>query len=341
MKQFWTPQKVFVTGCAGFIGSHFLKWVLKNHPQIKIIHLDALTYAGNLETIKEVIDHPQHQFIKGDIRDTELVDKHLKDCDTLIHFAAESHVDRSIDGPSAFVDTNIRGTFQLLECARKIKDIRYVQISTDEVYGSLHDEGQFTEDSPMAPNSPYSASKASADLLVRSYHHTFGLNTITTRCSNNYGPFQFPEKLIPLMISNAVANKSLPVYGDGKNVRDWIHAEDHSRGVWAATCFGQPGQVYNFGSDNEWPNIEIVKKILSLLNKPESLIQYVKDRPGHDRRYAIDASKAKRELGWTPQISFEEGLKSTVQWYLENTQWVASVQSGDYRLFFERWYKNR
>jgi dTDP-glucose 4,6-dehydratase len=336
------PKKILATGCAGFIGSYFLRWLIGHDEAVEVIHLDALTYAGNLENIKDILKNPRHRFVKGDIRDSVLVNKLVNEADTIINFAAESHVDRSIDGPKAFVDTNINGTFNLLEAARKkASKIRFVQISTDEVYGSLGTTGLFTEETPLAPNSPYSASKAAADMLVRSYHHTFGLDTVTTRCSNNYGPFQFPEKLIPLMIQNALSGKSLPVYGDGMNIRDWIHVEDHSIGVWAATTKGKSGEVYNLGSENEWPNIEIVKKLLQLLNKPESLIKYVKDRPGHDKRYAIDASKSKNELGWFAKTSFEKGLEATVEWYLANQPWVTSVTSGEYKTFFDRWYSER
>jgi len=337
----WKPKKILLTGCAGFIGSNFLKMILKDQPEVEVTHVDALTYAGNLETIKEVLDHPRHKFIKGDIRDNELCHKLVSQADTVVNFAAETHVDRSIDGPRAFIETNITGTFNLLEAARKNSHIRYLQISTDEVYGSLGTTGQFTEETPLAPNSPYSAAKASADLLVRSYHHTFKLNTITTRCSNNYGPFQFPEKLIPVMVLNAKNEKPLPVYGDGKNIRDWIHVSDHSRGVWAALTYGRAGEVYNLGSDNEWTNIEIVRLILKHLNRPETLIKYVKDRPGHDLRYAIDASKAKEHLGWSAQVPFETGIRETIDWYLSNDSWLQSVQSGEYRSFFDRWYKDR
>ncbi len=332
---------MLVTGCAGFIGSNFLKMILKEQSDIEVIHLDALTYAGNLESIKDVIDHPRHKFVKGDIKDAGLCEKLVAQVDTVVHFAAESHVDRSIDGPKAFIETNITGTFNLLEAARKKPELRYLQISTDEVYGSLGDTGLFTEETPLQPNSPYSSSKAAADLLVRSYHHTFGLNTITTRCSNNYGPFQFPEKLIPVIVLNAKADKALPVYGNGMNIRDWIHVSDHSRGVWAALTGGKAGELYNLGSDNEWANIDIVKLILKHMGKPESLIKYVKDRPGHDLRYAIDASKSKKELGWSAKVKFEQGLAETIDWYLGNEAWLKSVQSGDYRSFFDRWYKER
>ena len=335
-------MKVLVSGAAGFIGSNFIKWLLQNEEQVNITHVDALTYAGNLESIKELLDHPRHQFIKGDICDVQLMNELVVEQDIIINFAAESHVDRSIDGPQAFVNTNINGTFNLLEaCRHHNSKARFVQVSTDEVYGSLGEDGLFTEQTPLQPNSPYSASKAAADLLVRSYFHTFKLDTITTRCSNNYGAYQFPEKLIPLMIMKAKNNESLPVYGDGLNVRDWIHVLDHGRGVWAAATKGQSGEVYNFGSDNEWTNIDIVKEILKLLDKPESLITFVKDRPGHDKRYAIDASKAKKELEWQPKVSFAEGLKTTVQWYLENTNWLESVTSGEYQNFYNKWYKER
>lgn len=335
-------QKILVTGCAGFIGSNFLRWVFQNQKDVSVVHVDALTYAGNLENLGEWLESPRHKFVKGDIKNFDLMKELVSDVDAVLNFAAESHVDRSIDGPKAFIETNVNGTFSLLEATRAMKKpIRFLQVSTDEVYGSLGDKGLFTEETPLAPNSPYSASKASSDLLVRSYHHTFGLDTITTRCSNNYGPFQFPEKLIPLMIKNASEGLPLPVYGDGLNVRDWIHVEDHNRGVWAALTLGKTGETYNFGSDNEWPNIEIVKTILKKLNKPESLIKFVKDRPGHDRRYAIDASKAKKELSWKPLVGFDEGLTKTINWYLENQKWVKSVTSGDYKNFFERWYKDR
>lgn len=335
-------MKVLVTGCAGFIGSNFIKWALEAKPDWEITHLDALTYAGNLESIKEVLDHPRHHFFKGDIRDENKVRELVPQQDMILNFAAESHVDRSIDGPKEFIDTNVMGTFQLLEAVKNLNPkARYVQVSTDEVYGSLEEEGYFTEETPLAPNSPYSASKASADLLVRAYHHTFGLDTVTTRCSNNYGAFQFPEKLIPLMISKAENNESLPVYGDGQNVRDWIHVKDHCRGIWAAATEGKSGEVYNFGSNNEWKNIDIVKEILGLLDRPESLITFVKDRPGHDKRYAIDSAKANKELGWEPEISFKEGLKETVQWYQNNKDWLQSVKSGDYASFYDRWYEKR
>lgn len=332
-------MNILVTGGAGFIGSNFVKWLHDSNPSASITNLDALTYSGNLENIKELLKSPRHRFVKGDICDTKLTEELIAKTDLIINFAAESHVDRSIDGPQKFITTNIQGTFNLLESTRKTNPkIRFVQVSTDEVYGSLGATGKFTEETSLAPNSPYSSSKASADLLVRSYHHTFGMDTVTTRCSNNYGAYQFPEKLIPLMIFRAQKNESLPVYGDGKNIRDWIHVLDHNRGVWAAAIKGKSGEVYNFGSDNEWENIKIVKELLKILNKPESLITFVKDRPGHDKRYAIDSSKAQNELGWKPEISFEKGLKETVDWYLSNKEWLTSVTTGEYQKFFSRWY---
>lgn len=334
-------KKILVTGGAGFIGSHFIRYALNTDANLHITNLDLLTYAGNLENLNDLNTNKRLQFVKGDILDQKLVEKLLDDCDGIINFAAESHVDRSILGPEAFVQTNIIGTQRLLEAARHKKIRRFLQISTDEVYGTLGDTGRFSELTPLAPNSPYSASKAAADFLCRSFHHTFGMNVVTTRCSNNYGPFQFPEKLIPLMISNARQNKDLPVYGDGLNVRDWIYVEDHCAAVMAVYEKGRPGDVYNIGSDNEWPNIQIVKKILQVLGKPESLIKFVKDRPGHDRRYAIDSAKIRNELGWSPQTTFEKGLNKTIAWYLENEDWLKNVQSGAYQKYYETQYHNR
>lgn len=330
-------MKILVTGGAGFIGCNFIKWMLKNQPSVKILNLDTLTYAGNLESLKNEMS--SHEFIKGDITDSKLTRELVERVDAVLNFAAESHVDRSIDGPKVFIETNINGTFNLLESVRAVKpQMRYLQVSTDEVYGSLGPTGKFTEETPLAPNSPYSSSKASADLLVRAYHHTFGMDTITTRCSNNYGPYQFPEKLIPLMISNAMTDKKLPVYGDGMNVRDWIFVEDHCEGIWMSLQKGKAGDVYNFGGNAEYPNIEIVKTILKHLRKPESLIEYVKDRPGHDKRYAMDCRKAEKELGWKPRTNFPDGLAKTIGWYLENQPWVKSVTSGAYQEFYQRWY---
>ncbi|MBK9294814.1 MAG: dTDP-glucose 4,6-dehydratase [Oligoflexia bacterium] len=334
-------KKLLVTGGAGFIGGHFVKLALKKHPNLEIINLDLLTYAGNLENLSELKEHKRHKFVKGNILDRSLVSELLaQGCDGVVNFAAESHVDRSITGPDAFIQTNIVGTQKLLEASRKASVKRFLQISTDEVYGTLGDTGEFSEETPLAPNSPYSASKASADLICRAYHHTYNMDVVVTRCSNNYGPNQFPEKLIPLMINNARAEKSLPVYGDGLNVRDWIYVEDHCQGVLDVLMKGKSGEVYNIGSDNEWPNIEIVKKLLNLLDKPQSLITFVKDRPGHDRRYAIDSSKIKRELGWKPSYDFETGLKKTVQWYLENDKWLSGVLDGSYMEYYQKQYSN-
>lgn len=344
---------ILVTGGAGFIGSNFIRLVLKERPSYKVINLDALTYAGNLENLRDVEGHPQYRFIKGNICDRNLVEEVFGDFkpNIVVNFAAESHVDRSIEDPRAFLETNIIGTYVLLETARKywnqteakIQQLmdKFIQVSTDEVYGELGEYGYFTEESPLAPNSPYSASKASADMLARAYFKTYKLPVIITRCSNNYGQYQFPEKLIPLMITNALEDKELPVYGDGMNVRDWIHVEDHCRGILAALERGIPGEVYNFGCNNERKNIEIVELILKELGKPRELIRFVKDRPGHDRRYAIDASKARKELGWEPKINFEEGIRSTIQWYIENKEWWQRIKSGEYREYYEKMYSKK
>lgn len=333
---------VLVTGGAGFIGSNFILYLLKTYPQFHIINLDKLTYAGNLDNLKSIENHPNYTFIRGDICDEKLVGEIVaKGVDYLINFAAESHVDRSITDPGIFVRTNVLGTQVLLEAAKKYKIKKYIQISTDEVYGSLGREGYFTETSPLAPNSPYSASKASADLLVRAYYKTFGLNVNITRCSNNYGPYQFPEKLIPLMISNALEGKELPVYGDGLYVRDWLYVEDHCRAIDVVMRQGKPGEIYNIGGSNEKTNLEIVKLILRELNKPESLIRFVKDRPGHDRRYAIDSSKIQKELNWKPQYDFLSGLKLTIQWYQEHVDWWRKIKSGEYQEYYQKMYQNR
>lgn len=334
---------VFVTGGAGFIGSHFIKWALQQSHIETVYNLDALTYSGNLKSLEEELELPQHHFLKGTLQNPESYRKELAEADLIFNFAAESHVDRSIDSPEPFINTNILGTFQILETFRKYgkNGARFVQISTDEVYGSLGKTGFFTEDTALAPNSPYSSSKASADLLVRSYFHTYNLPLITTRCSNNYGPYQFPEKLIPLMIQRALQSEPLPVYGDGSNVRDWIYVEDHARGVWLAGINGVPGEVYNFGSHQEKTNLEVVTEILRYLKKPESLIRFVKDRPGHDLRYAIDPAKAQRELKWEPRVKFEAGLAKTIDWYLQNQEWVKSVASGEHLKFNENWYQSR
>jgi dTDP-glucose 4,6-dehydratase len=324
-------KTILVTGGAGFIGSNFIKYMLNTHDEYNIVNFDVLTYAGNLDNLKDIETDPRYTFIKGDITDFDPVNNVMKDVDFVVHFAAESHVDRSIQGPEIFTTTNVLGTQILLDSAKSNSIKRFVHVSTDEVYGSLGDDGYFTEQTKLAPNSPYSASKASSDLLARSYFKTFGFPVITTRCSNNYGPYQFPEKLIPLMISNAKADKKLPVYGDGMNVRDWLYVEDHCRAVDAVLHKGLEGEVYNIGGNNEWHNIDIVKLLLKELGKPESLIEFVEDRLGHDKRYAIDASKISDETGWKPLEDFENGIKKTIRWYVENEEWLSRISSGAYR----------
>jgi dTDP-glucose 4,6-dehydratase len=336
-------ESVLVTGGAGFIGSNFVRMLVERRPGLRVVNFDALTYAGNLENVAELDGRDGYAFVKGDICDGALVLETLKKhaVDTIVHFAAESHVDRSILSADAFIRTNVQGTQTLLEAGKAARVKRHVQVSTDEVYGSLDETGKFLETTPLAPNSPYSASKAGADLLCRAWRHTHGMDVVVTRCSNNYGPYQFPEKLIPLMIVKAMGDQQLPVYGDGMNVRDWIHVRDHCAGVLAATEKGRAGEVYNFGAENECPNIEIVKLILGGLGKPESLIQYVKDRPGHDRRYAIDATKARTELGWSPTVTFAEGLRETIDWYLKNERWWRRVMTGEYQKYYEKNYAGK
>lgn len=321
-------MKILVTGGCGFIGSNFILHMMSNHNDFEIVNLDAMTYAGNQDNLLSVAKDRRYTFVKGDICDqqncADLFAKH--DFDAVVHFAAESHVDRSISGPSAFVVTNVLGTQNLLECARRawkgtLHSKRFIHISTDEVYGTLGRSGFFTETTPLAPNSPYSASKAGSDLFARSYFETYGFPAIITRCSNNYGPYQFPEKLIPLMITNAMADIPLPVYGDGLNVRDWLHVADHCAAIETVLQKGTPGQVYNIGGSNEWHNIDIVKLILAELGKPQTLITFVEDRLGHDRRYAIDAGKIKRDLGWAPATKFDDGIRMTIKWYAENKWW--------------------
>lgn len=313
-----TFPTILITGGAGFIGSNFVRYMRNTHLRTRLINLDALTYAGNLDNLSNMDEDAQYTFIQGDITDHTIVDAAMAQCEWVIHFAAESHVDRSLEGPEVFIKSNVLGTQILLEYAKKYNIKKFVHVSTDEVYGSLGPEGYFTEETPLAPNSPYAASKAGSDLCVRAYHETFGFPAIITRCSNNYGPYQFPEKLIPLMISNALVDKSLPVYGDGLHIRDWLYVEDHCRAIDAILHYGKNGEVYNIGGHNTWANIDIVKFILKALNKPESLITYVNDRPGHDRRYAIDASKIKSDCGWEPMMPFEAGLEQTIQWYLQH-----------------------
>ncbi|MFA6468679.1 MAG: dTDP-glucose 4,6-dehydratase [Bacteroidota bacterium] len=336
-------KNILVTGGAGFIGSNFVQFMLNKYPDYKIVNFDSLTYAGNLENLTTIEQHSNYLFVKGDICSKEQVSAVFRQhaIDTVVHFAAESHVDRSITGPAVFVQTNVVGTQVLLDVSREFGIERFLHVSTDEVYGSLGATGYFTEETPMHPNSPYSASKASSDLLVLAYQHTFGFPAVVTRCSNNYGPYQFPEKLIPLMIANAMNDKPLPVYGDGLNVRDWLYVEDHCSAISAVLHGGTLGDVYNIGGHNEWKNIDIVKLVLKEVGKPESLITYVKDRPGHDRRYAIDATKIKNELGWVPAYQFESGIKKTVQWYLANTQWWERIISGEYKKYYAAQYSER
>jgi dTDP-glucose 4,6-dehydratase len=326
-------RRILVTGGCGFIGANFVRWALGTYPQLHITNLDALTYAGNLDNLQDLPGVERYQFVRGDVADRPLVFELLaQGFDAVVHFAAESHVDRSISDATPFLMTNVVGTQCLLDAARAAGIPRYVQVSTDEVYGSLGpDDAPFTEETPLAPNSPYAASKAGADLLVRAAHHTHSLAAVITRCSNNYGPYQFPEKLIPLFITNALADKPLPVYGDGKQVRDWIHVQDHCRGIDCALRGGQPGAIYNLGGRCEKNNLDVTHTVLSLTGKPASLIRHVTDRPGHDRRYAIDCSLAERELGWAPTIDFQEGLAATVAWYRDHPEWVERVLSGVYR----------
>jgi len=336
-------NRILVTGGAGFIGGNFVRMALSEHPDTFIVNLDNLTYAGNLENLAGFLDHPNHKFIKGDICDGSVVAKIIGDygIDAIINFAAQTHVDRSITGAKIFIETNVTGTLTLLEAARDKKLERFIQISTDEVYGSLGPQGKFTEHTPLSPNSPYSASKAAADHLVGAFGRTWGLKYNITRCSNNYGPYQFPEKLIPLMINNALNNRELPVYGDGLYVRDWLYVYDHCTAIWAVLQKGRPGEIYNVGGGNEKTNMEVVNLILDRLGKPKSLIRHVKDRPGHDRRYAIDASKIISELGWKPSVTFEQGIGKTIDWYLENAGWLARIVSGDYQKYYDSMYAGR
>ena len=336
-------MKLLVTGGAGFIGSNFVRYMVNKYPEYQIYNLDLLTYAGNLENLKDIENKSNYHFVKGDIANRDFVNKLFEDekFDYVLNFAAESHVDRSITNPEIFVQTNIQGTLVLLDAAKKFRVKKYLQVSTDEVYGTLGETGYFTETTPLAPNSPYSASKTGADLLVRAYHETYDLPVNITRCSNNYGPYHFPEKLIPLMIINALNDKELPIYGDGLNVRDWLHVEDHCQAIDLVLHKGRNGEVYNVGGNNERTNIEIVKTILKQLGKPESLIKFVKDRPGHDRRYAIDATKLREELGWKPKYTFETGIEQTIKWYLDNQEWWQNIISGEYQEYFKSQYGDR
>ena len=334
---------ILVTGGAGFIGSNFIRYMLEKHSDYRIINFDKLTYAGNLENLTGLEKDPRYAFEKGDICDKTRVQTCVirYEIDAIVHFAAESHVDRSILGAAEFVQTNIVGTNILLDVAKEMRIKRFLQVSTDEVYGSLGATGLFTEETPLHPNSPYSASKASADMLALAYQHTFGMPVVITRCSNNYGPYQFPEKLIPLMIANALNDKPLPVYGDGMNVRDWLHVKDHCSAIDTVLHGGRVGEVYNVGGNNEKPNIEIVQLILKSLGKPESLVAYVEDRKGHDRRYAIDSGKIRRELGWKPEYTFEAGIEETIRWYVENQLWWKRIISGEYQKYYQTLYGGR
>jgi len=334
---------ILVTGGAGFIGSNYLLMMVDKYPEDYFINVDSLTYAGNLKNLVSLGDRLNYIFYKVDIHDSTALEAVFRKekPDAVIHFAAESHVDRSIENPLIFAETNVLGTINLINYARKYGVARYVQVSTDEVYGSLGQEGFFTETTPLLPNSPYSASKASADCFVRAAVETYGMNASITRCSNNYGPYQFPEKLIPLMIWRALEGKPLPVYGDGLNVRDWLYVDDHCLAIDTVLRQGQSGEVYNVGGHNERTNLEIIQEILLILNKSDSLIQFVTDRPGHDRRYAIDASKIKQQLNWVPTTNFKDGIKKTVQWYLSNEQWWRDILSGEYQSYYSDMYINR
>ncbi len=335
-----TAVTVLVTGACGFIGSNLVHWILGRRPDWRVVNLDKLTYAGNLANVAQLEGHPRYRFVKGDILDGALVQQLLDEegVTAVFHLAAESHVDRSILAPASFVETNVGGTQVLLDAARAAGVKRFVHVSTDEVYGSLGSSGQFTEETPLDPSSPYSASKAASDLLALAYFRTFGLPVVVTRCSNNYGPYQFPEKLIPLLIANASQDIPLPVYGDGLNVRDWIHVDDHCTGLVATMERGRAGQIYNLGGGNERQNLTIVRSVLEILGKPESLIRFVEDRKGHDRRYAIDDTKARRELGWSPEHDFDQGLRATVRWYQTNRGWWERIVSGEYRSYYARQY---
>ena len=333
-------MKVLLTGGAGFIGSNFVHYMLRRYPDYDIVVLDKLTYAGNLKNLESALQNPRFKFVRHDICDPSVAE-HVTGADAVVHMAAESHVDRSIESAAEFVRTNVEGTLRMLDAARQAKVPRFVHVSTDEVYGSLGATGKFTETTPLSPNSPYSATKASSDLLALAYFHTHKFPALVTRCSNNYGPYQFPEKLIPLMIAQASSDQPLPVYGKGENVRDWIHVEDHCRAIDTVLHKGRDGEVYNIGGNSERRNLDVVKMILSLVGKPESLIKYVTDRPGHDLRYAIDSTKMKQQLGWEPRWTFNDGLAATVRWYQDNASWVEETRSGAYRDYFDRHYLRR
>ncbi|MDN3361252.1 dTDP-glucose 4,6-dehydratase [Priestia megaterium] len=336
-------MNILVTGGAGFIGSNFVRHMVETYPSYGIVNYDLLTYAGNLENLKDIEGHENYTFVKGDINNRELVDHLVKyhNIDVIVNFAAESHVDRSITEPDVFIKSNVLGTQALLDVAKANNLKKYVQVSTDEVYGSLGETGYFTEETPLDPNSPYSASKAGADMLVSAYHETFGMNVNITRCSNNYGPYHFPEKLIPLMVTNALEGKELPIYGDGKNVRDWLHVKDHCAAIDLVIHKGEPGEIYNVGGHNERTNNEIVHLIVEKLNAPKQLIKFVEDRLGHDRRYAIDPTKLTTELGWKPKYTFDTGIVETIQWYLDNQDWWKNIKSGDYVNYYNKQYGDK
>jgi dTDP-glucose 4,6-dehydratase len=334
-------MKIFVTGGAGFIGSNFIRHVLGLEKGNAVVNYDKLTYAGNLANLESIANNPAYSFVRGDICDGPALEAAMAGCDAVVHFAAESHVDRSIYEPAPVIETNVTGTFILLQIARKLEVQRFVHISTDEVYGDIPPGVFSDEDSQLRPSSPYSASKAGSDLLVRSYVRTYGFPALITRSSNNYGPFQFPEKFLPLMITNALDGKPLPIYGDGKQQRDWLHVEDNCRGIMAVLEKGQIGEVYNIGGLDIEENLALAQSLLRLLGKPTSLLTYVKDRPGHDRRYALSCNKMEQQLGWRPQISLEEGLRQTIDWYRTNTTWLAGVRDGAYKSYYDKYYENR
>jgi dTDP-glucose 4,6-dehydratase len=334
-------MKLFVTGGAGFIGSNFIRHVLSLSQEYEVVNFDKLTYAGNLANLETVASSPHYSFVKGDICDVRVVEDAMRACDAVVHFAAESHVDRSIYEPAPVIETNLTGTFILLQAARRLHTQRFVHISTDEVYGDMAADGYADENSPLQPSSPYSASKAGSDLLVRSYVRTFGFPAVITRSSNNYGPYQFPEKFLPLMINNALEDKPLPIYGDGKQQRDWLHVEDNCRGILAVLERGRVGEVYNIGGVDITENLAIARNILHLLGKSESLLSYVTDRPGHDRRYALRCEKMDKELGWRTAIPLEDGLRQTIEWYKNNSDWMRGVRGGEYRAYYSKYYENR
>ncbi len=334
-------MRILVTGGAGFIGSNFIRYVLECRPNYSLTNYDKLTYAGNLANLDSVVANPRYRFIKGDICDFTDAETAMRGCDAVVHFAAESHVDRSIYEPAPVIETNVMGTFTLLEAARKVCISRFVHISTDEVYGDITPGACADEDSPLHPSSPYSASKAGSDLLVRSYVRTYGFPALITRSSNNYGPYQFPEKFLPLMITNALHERALPIYGDGKQQRDWLHVEDNCRGILAVLERGKIGEVYNIGGQDTQENLSIVRTVLRLTGEPETLLSHVQDRPGHDRRYALNCKKIRTELGWQPEIPLEDGLRQTIEWYKKNSVWVANVRAGEYLSYYEKYYENR